>query len=375
MAAILKADIIGNKTDSTSNLTIQSSGAVTVGGAITVTSGTVNGVTIGGTSPQAGSFTNVTATNIQATSGQPLAIKEDNGSTVISVDTSGNVTIDPATTLTIGEAGDNTVSGTPSGAGQDRHTGQTIELQGKVSGVGYQSGSTSSSAARGVGVMYAGITGEIRMYGGLYAPEGWVLCDGSAYTGTPGTIYKNLFDVIGTYYGNGASGGTGEFNVPDMRGRITMGAGAGVGGGAEDSDGSSKPAGGSALTARSLGEWGGEESHILTEAEMPQHNHGASGSASGTQSISEGNHQHQYTNDDTPNYGEIVRIQSSIFDYDARSTGGTTNGLFRTSSAGGWSKTIDFSNASISVSTNNTGSGSPHNVLQPYICVNYIIKL
>ena len=154
-----------------------------------------------------------------------------------------------------------------------------------------------------------------------------------------------------------------------------MGAGTGAGGGAEDSDGSSKPTGGSALTARSLGEWGGEETHILTTSEMPQHNHPASGSASGTQTISESGHQHNYTNDDTPNYSDMVRIQSDIFDYDARSTPGGTNGLYTTSSAGGWSKTINFGNAGISVNTNNTGSGSPHNVLQPYICVNYIIKL
>lgn len=372
MAAILKADIIGNKTDSTSNLTIQSSGAVTVGGAITVTSGTVNGVTIGGTSPQAGSFTNVTATNIQATSGQPLAIKEDNGSTVISVDTSGNVTVDPATTLTIGEAGDNTVSGTPSGAGQDRHTGQTIELQGKVSGVGYQSGSTSSTAARGVGVMYAGITGEIRMYGGLYAPEGWILCDGSAYTGTPGTIYKNLFDVIGVYYGNGASGGTGEFNVPDLRGRLAMGAGTGTGGGASDSDGSSKPSGGDALSARSLGEWGGEETHILSITEMPQHGHSLSNhnhSFSATTG-SAGSHAHSYND---PLIGHYRGM-----DYDASGTaveyvtpnGGTT------ASVGHHQHSVSGTTGNGgSGNTGNAGSGSPHNVLQPYVCVNYIIKL
>ena len=376
MAATLKTDKIGNKTDTSDNLTLGSSGSVTVGGALTATSGTLNGVTLGSSSATTGAFTNVTATNIQATSGQSLSLKEDGGTTVVSIDTSGNVAVDPAATgtITLGEAGDNTVSGALSGHGADRHAGQSIELQAKVSGIGYQSGSTSSSAARGVGVMYAGITGEIKMYGGVYAPEGWVLCDGTAYTGTPNSLYKNLFDVIGTSYGNGASGGTGEFNVPDLRGRVMMGAGTGAGGGAEDADGGSKPTGGSSLTARSLGEWGGAETHVLTITQMPQHAHSVSNHThtfSATTGTA-GNHRHSYTSPLIPgtrsakdggNYPGDTEM------YPTPDGGYTTYAGNHTHSVSGTTDNGGSSN------TSNAGSNSAHNILQPYVCVNYIIKL
>lgn len=61
-------------------------------------------------------------------------------------------------------------------------------------------------------------TGAIQMYGGLTAPAGWLLCDGSA---VDRTMYADLFAVIGTTFG-----GTGStFNVPDLQGRVAVGRG------------------------------------------------------------------------------------------------------------------------------------------------------
>lgn len=53
--------------------------------------------------------------------------------------------------------------------------------------------------------------GEIRMFGGDFAPAGWVLCDGRELPITG--EYEQLYQVIGTTYG----GGTATFAVPDLR--------------------------------------------------------------------------------------------------------------------------------------------------------------
>ncbi len=68
---------------------------------------------------------------------------------------------------------------------------------------------------------YAGIPGEMRMYGGATAPTGWILANGSSLL-RAGT-YADLFDVIGVTFGS-ADGN--HFNVPDMRGIFPRGAGA-----------------------------------------------------------------------------------------------------------------------------------------------------
>lgn len=63
--------------------------------------------------------------------------------------------------------------------------------------------------------------GFISMYGGSTDPAGgvWLLCDGRELeTAT----YPELFSVIGSSFGSGAAG---RFNIPDMRGRMPIGAG------------------------------------------------------------------------------------------------------------------------------------------------------
>lgn len=65
--------------------------------------------------------------------------------------------------------------------------------------------------------------GEIKMFAGNYAPQGWLLCDGSEL---PISQYPNLFAVLSTTFGgNGAQ----TFCVPDFRGRLPVGQGAGTG--------------------------------------------------------------------------------------------------------------------------------------------------
>lgn len=81
----------------------------------------------------------------------------------------------------------------------------------------YLASSTASSTSTAAGLP----VGAVSDYAGAGAPAGWVLCDGSSYPRTGGT-YDDLFAAIGTTYG--AADGT-HFNVPDTRGRATVGVG------------------------------------------------------------------------------------------------------------------------------------------------------
>lgn len=93
--------------------------------------------------------------------------------------------------------------------------------------------------------------GEIRLFAGNYAPEGWLLCDGSLL---PTKGYEMLFALIGNTYGGD---GQTTFKLPDLRGRIPIHAG-------------TNPHTG---TRFPIGEMGGLESVTLRESEMPMHTH------------------------------------------------------------------------------------------------------
>ncbi len=97
--------------------------------------------------------------------------------------------------------------------------------------------------------------GIICDFAGQMAPDGYLLCDGAA---VDRTTFAALYAVIGTTYG--AGNGTTTFNVPDLRGRVSLGAGKGTN-----------------LSQRNLAATGGEEAHTMTLAEMPKHQHGFKG--------------------------------------------------------------------------------------------------
>jgi microcystin-dependent protein len=59
------------------------------------------------------------------------------------------------------------------------------------------------------GGMNGAYIGEIRLFGGAYTPNGWLLCDGRT---VPRQSYQQLYDVIGTRYGGDES----LFAVPDL---------------------------------------------------------------------------------------------------------------------------------------------------------------
>lgn len=108
--------------------------------------------------------------------------------------------------------------------------------------------------------------GMVALFAGAVIPDGWLSCDGSEIDRA---TYADLFAAISTTFGVG--NGTSTFNLPDFRSRSPVGAGQGSG-----------------LTNRATGSSGGEETHILSESEMPAHNHsvtpliGTSGSGTTT---------------------------------------------------------------------------------------------
>lgn len=99
-------------------------------------------------------------------------------------------------------------------------------------------------------------TGSIIDFGGLTAPSGWLLCDGSL---NGCDEFPALYDVIGTRFG----GKIGEnFNVPNFCRRIALGAGNSV------PEGTNGP-------SSDVGSTGGDEHILLSHSQMPAHRHGA----------------------------------------------------------------------------------------------------
>jgi len=124
-------------------------------------------------------------------------------------------------------------------------------------------------------------TGSLQAFAGSAAPTGWLLCDGSAVNRV---TYAALFAVTSTTYG--AGDGSTTFNVPNMAGRVPVGAGTGAQQGAA---GSGVITGGTALSARTIGQFFGDERTELHTHTQTAHSHGgASGSAAPNLQLSDG---------------------------------------------------------------------------------------
>jgi len=95
-----------------------------------------------------------------------------------------------------------------------------------------------------------GMLGEIRMFSATFCPRGWMDADGSLLPiNRFGSLYSLLRDNFG---GDGHT----NFALPDLRGRVAVGAGAGPG-----------------LSPYALGQSGGSEQVRLGINEMPDHTH------------------------------------------------------------------------------------------------------
>lgn len=158
--------------------------------------------------------------------------------------------------------------------------------------------------------------GEITMFGGNYAPRGWAQCDGALLQISQS---ETLYSLLGTTYGGD---GQTTFALPDLRGRIPIHYGHGVG-----------------LSNYAFGEQGGLETVTLTESQIPPHAHPLQASANPGSST---------------NPAGKVLAQSPSWN------------IYRGNVPGD-----NMSPKAIA----NTGDGQPHNNMMPFLCVNFIIAL
>ena len=152
---------------------------------------------------------------------------------------------------------------------------------------------------------------EIRMMSFEFAPRGWALCNGQLL---PINQNQALFSLLGTNFGGD---GRINFALPDLRGRTPIHVGAGY----------------------SLGQRGGEQSHTLTVAELPQHAHqlrASSGPGTG------------------PIPADAMLAVNNLPGYHAPEASSTT-----------------LASASIA----NTGSSQPHQNMQPFLTISFCIAL
>jgi microcystin-dependent protein len=180
----------------------------------------------------------------------------------------------------------------------ERRIGTTFDAGAVIGPQGFQGPGTPPPGA------------QIMLYAGSVAPLGWLFCDGSAVSRVN---FSELFTIIGTTYGPGD--GTTTFNLPDFRGRIPVGRDA------------------TQTEFDTLGEQGGEKTHLLTIEELPSHTHTVLG----------------YSGVDDKNMtGNVGRMQAA--------------------------DTYGQGNTAYDKPTVATGGGTAHNNLQPYTTINYIIS-
>lgn len=124
---------------------------------------------------------------------------------------------------------------------------------------------------------------------------GWLVCDGRTLNISD---FYYLYQVIGSTYGSPSST---TFKLPNPAGTVLGVIGTGVG------------SNGLPLSARTAGQRVGEETHVLSIAEMPTHNHPGSSNAGATTSIYDSGHDHSYTaTNNNNNNANTLTTQTSM---------------------------------------------------------------
>jgi len=192
-----------------------------------------------------------------------------------------------------------------------------------------------------VNAQQEGFIGEIKMFAGNFAPRGWALCEGQLMDISSNTA---LFSILGTIYGGD---GRTTFGLPDMRGRVPMGAGNGPG-----------------LTSRTIGQKGENQSRTLTTLNIPTHNHVATvslGNAPQNILLSQDN---------------AVKETPITSDTPAVTKFGTDLNAARVSNFGPATNTVNGQTTPTpTVNIQNAGSSQSFSIIQPTQVINYIISL
>lgn len=179
--------------------------------------------------------------------------------------------------------------------------------------------------------------GEIKMFGGNFAPRGYAFCWGQLMA-----ISQNaaLFSLLGTTYGgNGQS----TFGLPDLRGRSPVGFGQAPG-----------------LSNVNLGEIGGSANTTLTLNNLPAHSHAVTGTASVAVPV--------ITTEGTSTSPSSTSVLATTVDNAAGAE-------VKVYGAGPGTTTLAPFNVSVSGSTSVVGNNFPFDNHSPYLGVNFIIAL
>jgi len=159
---------------------------------------------------------------------------------------------------------------------------------------------------------------EIRIFAGNFAPKGWALCNGQLMPISQNTA---LFSLLGTFYGGD---GKSTFALPNLQGSVPMHQGQGPG-----------------LSERFLGEQSGSDTTTLITTEMPVHTHTLMASSTGA-------------DDNDPAPDRQLTIAQGAGVYNPTITSPTP---------------LNVQALSIS------GASFPHNNLQPYLVLTFIIAM
>ena len=177
--------------------------------------------------------------------------------------------------------------------------------------------------------------GEVILVAFNYAPAGWAFCNGQLL---PISENETLFQLIGTTYGGD---GQSTFALPDLRGRIPVGAGQGPG-----------------LQNYFLGEMAGVETVTLTAQQLAGHNHAVDTTAlTATTKCKSG--------------PAIGNQRSPVGNVYAPEAAGATMPY----SSASPDATMNADPVAISGNTTVAGGNQPHDNLQPFLSLNFCIAL
>lgn len=229
---------------------------------------------------------------------------------------------DPGVSGMQGTKGDQGVRGP---AGDQGVPGQAVTGATGPTGPMGSAGDTGPAGASGP-VGPGNPTGTVIEFCAATCPSGYVAADGSSQSQTDAN-YSALYAIIGTTFG---STGAGQFTLPDLQGRVAVGAGLGAG-----------------LTNRALGSTLGEESHLLDATEMPSHSH----------SVTDPGHAHALPWGPNAAGGSVAMNQ--LYNWLSYTAGYTSS----------------TSGVATNISINSAGGGLPHNNMQPGLVLTHCIKL
>lgn len=154
---------------------------------------------------------------------------------------------------------------------------------------------------------------SIMIFAGNFAPQGFAFCNGQTL---PISQNMALFSLLGTSYGGD---GIRTFQLPNLQGRVPI------------------HAGNNGTSSYVIGQTGGSETVTLTQLQLPAHSHLVNCSSSDSTVKSPKNAFPAVTTSKSYSHKEDAQMSAAM--------------------------------------VGNTGSGQPFGIIQPYLCLNYVIAL